>query len=38
MVHGGTSEIGELAMSQAPRAHRVMAAGEHVGKILLLAT
>jgi hypothetical protein len=28
----------EPAMSQAPQAHRVMAAGEHVGKILLLPT
>jgi len=28
----------ELPMSQAPQAHRVMAAGEHVGKILLLPT
>jgi hypothetical protein len=38
LVHGGTSGIGELPMSQAPQAHRVMAAGEHVGKILQLAT
>jgi NADPH:quinone reductase-like Zn-dependent oxidoreductase len=29
---------GELPVSQAPQAHRVMAAGEHVGKILLLPT
>src|SRR5580692_4260003 len=28
----------ELPMSQAPQAHRVMAAGEHIGKILLLPT
>jgi putative PIG3 family NAD(P)H quinone oxidoreductase len=28
----------ELPMSQAAQAHRVMAAGEHVGKILLLPT
>ena len=28
----------ELPMSQAPQAHRVMAAGEHVGNILLLPT
>ena len=34
----GTSGIGELPMSQAPQAHRVMAAGGHAGKILLLAT
>ena len=26
----------ELPMSQAPRAHRAMAASEHIGKILLL--
>jgi hypothetical protein len=28
----------ELPMSQAPQAHRVMAAGERVGQISLLAT
>ena len=28
----------ELPMSQAPQAHRVMAAGEHIGKILLRPT
>ena len=28
----------ELPMSQAAQAHRVMASGEHVGKILLLPT
>jgi NADPH:quinone reductase-like Zn-dependent oxidoreductase len=28
----------ELPMSQAAQAHRVVAAGEHVGKILLLPT
>jgi NADPH:quinone reductase-like Zn-dependent oxidoreductase len=28
----------ELPMWQAAQAHRVMAAGEHVGKILLLPT
>jgi NADPH:quinone reductase-like Zn-dependent oxidoreductase len=28
----------ELPMSLAPQAHRVMAAGEHVGNILLLPT
>jgi NADPH:quinone reductase-like Zn-dependent oxidoreductase len=28
----------QLPMSQAPQAHRVMAAGEHAGKILLRPT
>lgn len=28
----------ELPMSQAPQAHRVMAVGDHIGKILLRPT
>jgi hypothetical protein len=35
---GATMGQQELPMSQAAQAHRVMAAGEHVGKILLLPT
>ena len=38
LVHGRTSGIGELPMSQAPQAHRVMAAASILGKIVLLAT